>query len=58
MTGDFPSQRPATRSVDVFFDLQQMVEQTMDMPVIDLRRRRSQYDVTVMRNDALVVKIS
>ena len=36
VTGEFPSQRPVTRSFDIFFDLclKQIVEQTMETPVI------------------------
>ena len=41
VTGEFPSQRPVTRSFDVFFDL-------VDCDAGDLRRHRGHYDVTVM----------
>ena len=35
VTDEFPSQRPVTRSFDVFFDLpEQTVEQTLETPVI------------------------
>ena len=36
VTGEFHSQRPVTRSFDVFFDLshKQTIEQTIEMPVI------------------------
>ena len=37
VTGEFPSQRPVTRSFEIFFDLRQ-----------SLRRHRAHYDVTVM----------
>ena len=49
VTGEFPSQRPVTRSFDVFFDLclnQQMSKLYGDAG--DLRRHRAHYDVTVM----------
>ena len=57
VTGEFPSQRPVTRSIDVFFDLRpnkqlskQWFETLWDAIVIwdDLRRHRAHYDVTVM----------
>ena len=34
VTSEFPSQRPVTLSFNVFFDLQQTFEQTIEMPVI------------------------
>ena len=45
--GEFPAQRPVTRSFDVFFDLcpnKQLSKQSAG----DLRRCRAHYDVTVM----------
>ena len=36
VTGEFPSQRPATRNFDIFFDLRlnQTAQQTIETPVI------------------------
>ena len=36
VTGEFPSQRPVTRSFDVFFDLHlnQQLKQTIETPLI------------------------
>ena len=36
VTGEFPAQRPVTRSIDVFFDLRlkKTVELTIETPVI------------------------
>ena len=41
--GDFPTQRPVTRSFDVFFDLRLNKSKAGD-----LRRHRCHYDVIVM----------
>ena len=41
--GEFPTQRPVTRSFDVFFDLRMSKRLA-----IDLRRHRAHYDVIVM----------
>ena len=49
VTGGFPSQRPMTRSFDIFFDLR--LEKTVEQDnrdVGDLRRLRTHHDVTVM----------
>ena len=43
VTGEFPAQRPATRSFDVFFDLHLNKR---------LKRHRAYYDVTVMSFEA------
>ena len=43
VTGEFPTQRPVTRSFDVFFDLR-----LNKRLVNDLRRHRAHYDVTIM----------
>ena len=43
-TGEFPAQRPVTRSVDVFFDLRKVNNRDAG----DLIRNRAHYDVTVM----------
>ena len=50
VTGEFPSQRPVTRSVDVFFDLRpnkRLSKQFREAG--DLRRHRVHYDVILMR---------
>ena len=49
VTGEFPSQRPVTRSFDVFFDLR-LNKRLSKQPwgFVDLRRHRAHYDVTVM----------
>ena len=44
--GEFPSQRPVTRSFDVFFDLR--LNELNNREAGDLRRRRAHYDVNVM----------
>ena len=46
VTGGFPSQRPVTRSFDVFFDLR--LNKWLRKQSSDLRLHRSHYDVTVM----------
>ena len=47
-TGEFPSQRPATRSFDVFFDLRLNKGWVSSWDTGDLRRHRTHYHVTVM----------
>ena len=42
VTGGFPSQKPVTRGLDVFFGLR------LNKQSGDLRRHRAHYDVTVM----------
>ena len=42
VTDEFPTQRPATRSFDVFFDLRVNNRET-----IDLRRHHAHYDFIV-----------
>ena len=50
VTGDFPSQRPVTRSFDVFFHLRPKKNGSVDnRKAFDLRRHHVHYDVTVMR---------
>ena len=46
VTGEFPAQRPVTRSFDVFFDLRQNKRHNREAG--DLRRHRAHYDVIVM----------
>ena len=47
--GKFPTQRPVTRSFDVFFDLRLNNGWVNNGEAGDLRRYRAHYDVTVMR---------
>ena len=47
--GEFPSQRPVTRSFDVFFDLCWMNAWVNNREAGDLRRHRVHYDVIVMK---------
>ena len=46
--GEFPTQRPVTRSFDVFFDLRLNNGWENNGEAGDLRRYRAHYDVTVM----------
>ena len=48
VTGEFPSQRPVTRSFDVFFDLCLNNLLSNNGEAGDLRRHRAHYDVIVM----------
>ena len=45
--GEFPAQRPVTRRFDIFFDLNDWVN---NREAGDLRRNRGHYDVNVMNN--------
>ena len=45
VTGEFPAQRPVTRSFDVFFDLNGWIS---NRKAADLRSHRAHYDVIVM----------
>ena len=49
VTGEFPSQRPVTRSFDVFYDSRLNKRLSKQ-----LRRYRAHYDVTVMSNPCLL----
>ena len=49
VTGEFPSQRPVTRSFDVFFDLRLNKAWENNHEAGDWRRYRAHYDVIVMR---------
>ena len=49
VTGEFPTQRPVTRSFDVFFDLRLNNGWVNNREAIDLRRHHAHYDVTVMQ---------
>ena len=47
--GEFPAQRPVTRSLDVFFDLRLNKRLRVNKREAgDVRRYRTHYDVTVM----------
>ena len=48
VTGEFPSQRPVTRSFDVFFDLRPDKRFSNNREAGDLRSHRAHYDVTVI----------
>ena len=48
VTGEFPSQRPVTRSLGVFFDLAWINGYVNNREAGDLRRHRAHYDVTVI----------
>ena len=48
VTGEFPAQRPLTRSFDVFFDLRLNKRLRNNREAGDLRRYRAHYDVIVM----------
>ena len=48
VTGEFPAQRPVTRSFDVFFDLRLNKRWVNNHEAGDLRRHRVHCDVTVM----------
>ena len=48
VTGEFPAQRPVTRSFDVFFDLRLNEGWVNNREAGDLRRHRARYDVTIL----------
>ena len=48
VTGEFPAQRPVTRSFGVFFDLRIVNGWVNNGEAGDLRRHRPHYDVIVM----------
>ena len=48
VTGEFPTQRPVTRSFDIFFDLCLNKGWVNNRDAGDLRRHRVHYDVIVM----------
>ena len=48
VTGEFPSRRPVTQSIDIFFDLHLNKRLSSQSNPGDLRRHRAHYDVTVM----------
>ena len=47
--GEFPAQKPVTRTFDVFFYLRWMNGWVKNGEAGDLRRRRTYYDVTIMK---------
>ena len=47
VSGEFPAQRPVTRSFDIFFDLR-LNGWVNNREADDLRRYRAHYDVSVM----------
>ena len=53
VTGGFPSQRPVTRSLDVFFALCLYKRLSKNWDAGDLRRNRTHYDVNVMEKRVL-----
>ena len=55
VTGEFPAQRPVTRSFDVFFDCAWINGWVNNREAGDLRRHRAHYDVTVMSWDMTYV---
>ena len=57
-TGEFPVQRPVTRSFDVFFDLPWINGWVNNGEADDLRRHHAHYDVTVMSLLACVQLLS
>ena len=50
VTGEFPAQRPMTRSFDVFFDLRLINGWVNNREAGDLRRHREHYDVIIMES--------
>ena len=51
VTGEFPAQKPVTRSYDVFFDLRRNKRLSNQW-----RRHRAYYDVTVMVSSLHIVQ--
>ena len=49
VTGEFPIQKPVTRSFNVFFDLRLINGWVNNGEAGDLRRDRANYDAIVMR---------
>ena len=50
VTGEFPAQRPMTRSFGVFFDLRLINGWVNNREAGDLRRHREHYDVIIMES--------
>ena len=57
-TGEFPTQRPVTRSFDVFFDLRLINGWINNGEAGDLRRHRTHYDVIVMHESWVINLVS
>ena len=57
VTGEFPSQRPVTRSVDVFLICTWINGGVNIRKAGDLRRHRTHYDVILMRNFVRTIKL-
>ena len=55
--GEFPAQKPVTRSFDVFFDLCLNNGWVNNHEAGDLRRHRAHYDVSVMTSSAILIHI-
>ena len=56
VTGEFPAQRPVTRSFDVYFDLHLNKRWVNNREAGDLWRHRGHYDVTVMMHACVCVR--
>ena len=54
VNGEFPAQRPVTRSFDFFFDLRWINGWVNNHEAGDVRRHRAHYDVNVMRSIVLL----
>ena len=55
--GEFPAQRPVTRSFDVFFDLRPNKRLSYNREASDLRRYHGHYDVIVMNRWSFGIRI-
>ena len=55
LTGEFPLQRPVTRSFDVFLRLKKRLSKQCEAG--DLRRNRAHYDVIVMLISIVIPQI-
>ena len=56
--GEFPTQRPLTRSFDIYFDLRLNNGWVNNGEAGDLRRHRALYDVIVMSWEKIILIIS
>ena len=50
VTGEFPTQRPVTRSIDVFFDLRLNKRLSKQQEAGDLRHHHAHYDVILRQS--------
>ena len=55
--GEFPTQRPVTRSFDVFFDLRLNKRLSKQREGGDLRRNRGHYDVIVLKRFDYIIYV-